>query len=78
MTWTGHVARVGETRNAYNTVVEEPEGKRLFGRPKRRWEDNIRVGYREIWWESVDWMHLAQDGDCWQALVSTVVNLGAP
>jgi hypothetical protein len=51
---------MGEMRNAYNISVEKPEGKRPLGRPKRRWEDNIRMDVREIgWWEGVDWIHPA-------------------
>jgi hypothetical protein len=51
-------------------MIGESEGKRPFGRPRRRWKDNIRRYLREIWWEGVDWIHLAQDMDQWQALVS--------
>jgi hypothetical protein len=49
-----HVACVGDTRNAYKILVGKPEGKRPFGRPRRRWEDNIRLDLREIGWEGVD------------------------
>jgi hypothetical protein len=52
-----------------------PEGKRPFGRHRRRWEDNIRVDHREIGWDGVDWMHLVQDRDQWRAIVNTVMNL---
>jgi len=52
-----------------------PERKRPFGRPRRRWEDNIRMDRREIGWEVVDWMHLALDREQWRALVNTVMNL---
>jgi hypothetical protein len=54
------------------------EGKRPFGRPKRRWEDNTRINLREIGWEVVDWTHLDQDGDRLRALVNTVMNLRVP
>jgi hypothetical protein len=50
-----------EMRNAYNFLVGKPEGVRLLGRSKRRWEDNIKIYLREIGWESMDWIHLAQD-----------------
>jgi len=51
MRWTGHIARMREVRNTYNILVEKPEGKRELGRPKRRWEENIRMALREIgWW----------------------------
>jgi hypothetical protein len=50
-----------EMRNAYNILVEKPEGKRPRGRPSGRWEETVRMELREIGWEGVDWMHLAQD-----------------
>jgi len=73
-----HVARIGEMRNAYKILVGKPEGKRLLGRPKRRREDNIRMDFRDIEWEGMDWMNLAQDTDKWQVLVNTVMNLRVP
>jgi hypothetical protein len=57
----GHVAHMGVVRNTYSIFVGKPEAKRLLGRPRRRWEENIRVDLREIGWEGVDWWHLAQD-----------------
>jgi len=54
---------MGEMRNAYNVFVEKSEGKRQLGRPRHRWEDNIRMDLREIGWERMDWIHLAQDRD---------------
>jgi hypothetical protein len=48
MRWAGHVARMGETRNAYRILVGKPEGKRILGRPRRRWVDNIKIDLREI------------------------------
>jgi hypothetical protein len=54
-----------EMGNAYSTLVGKPERKRPLGRPRHRWEDNIRMDLREIGWESVNWMHLAQDRDRW-------------
>jgi hypothetical protein len=62
-------------RNVYNIFVGKPEVKRSLGRPRRRWEDNIRMDLREIWWEGVDVMHLAQDNDQWRAVVNTVISL---
>jgi hypothetical protein len=59
MRWVGHVARVGEIRDAYNILVGKPVGNRPLGRPRRRWEDNIRMDLREITWEIVDRIHLA-------------------
>jgi len=62
-------------RNAYKILVGKSEGKKSRGRPRRRWEDNIRMNLREIDWEVVDWIRLAQDRDRWRALVKTVINL---
>jgi hypothetical protein len=64
-----------EMRNAYNISVGKPEGKRPLGRPRCRWEDNIRMDLMEIGCENVDWMHLAPDKDQWLALVNTIMNL---
>jgi transposase len=66
----------GENRNAYGILVGRPEGKRPLGRPRRRWVDNIKMDLREIGWDY--WIDLAQDGDQWRALVSTVMNLRVP
>jgi hypothetical protein len=59
MRWAGHVARMGETRNAYRILVGKPEGKRPLGRPRRRWVDNIKIDLRVIEWDGVDWIDLA-------------------
>jgi hypothetical protein len=59
----GHVARKGEMRNTYGTLVGNPEGKRPLRRPRHTWENNIRMYFREMGWKGVDWMHLAQDRD---------------
>ncbi|KAJ4429512.1 hypothetical protein ANN_21681 [Periplaneta americana] len=59
--WAGHVARMGETRNAYRVLVGRPEGKRPLGRPRRRWEDNIKMDLREVGYDDRDWINLAQD-----------------
>jgi hypothetical protein len=75
MRWAGHVASMGEERNVYRVLMGKPEVKRPLGRPRRRWEDGIRMDRREIGWGSVDWIHLAQDRDRWRALVTTVMNL---
>jgi hypothetical protein len=55
--------------------VGKPERKRPLGRPRRRWEDGIRIDLREIGWGNVDWIRLAQDKDRWRAVVSAVMNL---
>jgi hypothetical protein len=78
MRWAGHVARIWEMRNAYRILVGKPEGKRPLGRPRRRWLDNIKKDLREIGWDGVDWIELAQDRDQWRALVNTVMNLRVP
>jgi hypothetical protein len=78
MRWAGHVARMGEMRGAYNILVGKPEGRRPLGRPRRRWEDNIKLDLREIGFGDVDWIHWAQDRDRWRALVNTVMNLRVP
>jgi hypothetical protein len=78
MRWAGHVARIGEKRNAYRILVEEAEGRRPLGRPRRRWVDNIKMDLREIEWDGVDWIDMAQDRDQWRALVNTVLNHRVP
>jgi hypothetical protein len=78
MRWARHVARMGEVRGAYNILVGKPEGRRPLGRPRRRWEDNIKMDLREIGFGDVDWIHLAQDRDRWQAVVNTMMNPRVP
>jgi hypothetical protein len=65
MRWAGHVARMGEKRNAYRLLVGKPEGKRLLGRPRSRCMDNIRMDLGEVGWGDVDWIGLAQDRNRW-------------
>jgi hypothetical protein len=62
----------------FNILVGRLEGKRPLGRPRRRWEDNIKMDLRGIGFGDVDWIHLAQDSDMWRALVNTVMNLWIP
>jgi hypothetical protein len=78
MIWAGHVARMREVRGAYNILVGKPERRRPLGRPRRKWEDNIKMDLREIGFGDVDWIHWAQDRDRWRALVNTVMNLRFP
>jgi hypothetical protein len=75
MRWAGHVARMGDERKVYRISVVKPEGKRSLGRPRRRWEDGIRMDLREIGWGSVEWIKLAEDRGRWRALVNTMMNL---
>jgi hypothetical protein len=77
MRWAEHVARM-EKRNAYRLVVGKPEGKRLLGRPRRRWMHNIRLDLGEVGWSDVDWTGLAQDRNTWRDLVNAVMNLRIP
>jgi hypothetical protein len=69
---------MGEKRNAYRILVGKPEGRRPLGSPRRRWVDNIKMDLREIGWDGVDCVHLAQDRDHWRALVNAVMNLRVP
>jgi len=78
MKWVGHVARMGERRGVYRVLVGKPEGKRPVGRPRRRWEDNIKMDLQEVGCVGMDWIELAQDMDRWRAVVSTVMNLRVP
>jgi hypothetical protein len=66
---------MGEERKVYKVLVGKPEGKRPLGRPRRRWEDGIRMDFREIDLGGVDWIRLAQDRDLWRAVVSAVMKL---
>jgi hypothetical protein len=75
MRWVGHMVCMGEERNLYRVLMGKPEGKRPLGRPRRRWEDGIRMDLRETDWGNVDWIQLAQDRDQWRDLLNTVMNL---
>jgi hypothetical protein len=75
MRWAVHVARMEQGRNLYRVLVGKPEGRRPLGRPRRRWEDVIRMDLEEICWGGVEWIHLAPDRDRWPALVNAVMNL---
>jgi hypothetical protein len=69
---------MGSKRSACRILVGKAEGKRPMGRPRRRWEDNIKMGLREIGWGGVDWIDLAWVGDQWRDPVNTVRNLRVP
>jgi hypothetical protein len=69
---------MGERRGVYRVLVGKPEGKRLLGRPKHRWEDNIKIGLHEVGFGIMDWIDLAQNRDRWRALVNAVMNFRVP
>jgi hypothetical protein len=69
---------MGEGRGVYRVLVGRPEGDRPLERPRRRWEDNIKIDLREIGIDGVNWIQLAQDRVHWRALVNTVMNLRVP
>jgi len=72
------VARAGEERGVCRVLVGKPEGMRPLGRPRRRWEDNIRMDLQEVECGYMDWIGLAQDRDRWRTLVSAVMNIRVP
>jgi hypothetical protein len=78
MRWAGHVALMGEKRNAYRILVGKPDGKRPLGRRRRGWVDKIKMDLRVIGWDGMDWIDLAQNRDQWRALVNTVMNVRVP
>jgi len=75
MRYAGHVARVGERRGVYRVWVGIYESKRPLGRPRRKWQDNIKMDLQEVECEGMDWIELAQDRDRWRALMYAVMNL---
>jgi hypothetical protein len=75
MRWAGHVAHMGGEKRV---LVGEPEGKRPLGRPKHRWEDNIKIDLQEVGCGGMCWIELAQDRDRWRALVNVVRDLWVP
>ena len=70
--------RKGERRGVYRVLVGKPEGKRPFGKPRRRWEDNIKMDIQKVGLGGVEWIELVQDRDSWRALVNAVMNLRVP
>jgi len=74
MRWAGHVARIGERRGIFRVFVRKPGGKRPLGRPRRRWEDNIKMDLQEVGCGIMYWIELAQYKDRWRALVNGVMN----
>ena len=78
MRWVGHVEYMGERKGACRVLVRKPEGKRPLGRPRRRWENNIKMDLRDIGCGGMDWIELAQGKDRWRVLVNAVMNLRVP
>jgi hypothetical protein len=79
MRWAGHVARMREDKGVHRVLVGKPEGKRPLGKPRRRWEDNIKMDLQEVVRGGRGaWMELAQDRDRWRALVGTVRDFRVP
>jgi len=74
----GHVASTGEKIGVYRVLVGKPEGKRPLGRPRRRWDDNIKMDLQEVGCGDMDWIELAQNRDRWWELVNVVMNLRGP
>jgi hypothetical protein len=74
MRWVGHVACKGKRTGIYRVMLGKHEGNRLPGRPRCRWEDNIKMDLQEVGCGVMDWIELAYDGDRWRALVNAVMN----
>ena len=74
----GYVEQMVESRGVYRVLVEKPDGKRPLGRPRCRWEDNMKMDLQEVGCGSMNWIKLAQDRDRWRALVSAAMNLRVP
>ena len=78
MRWAGHVARINEGRGAFKILRGKPTGKILLGRPRSRWEDNIKMDLEEIGINAGNWVDSAQDMNYWRALVNAALNLRVP
>jgi hypothetical protein len=75
MRWAGHAARMGGRRGVHRILVGKPEGKKTFGRSRRRWEDNIKMDLQKVGCGGMDFIELVQDRDRWRALVTALMNL---
>ena len=73
--WAGHVAKMEEGRSAFKILTDKPTGKTPLGRPRRRWEDNIRMDLQEIGINAGNWVDSAQDRNYWRALLNAALNL---
>jgi hypothetical protein len=69
---------LGKGRSVYRVLVGKPEGKRPLGRPRRRWEDNIKAHLQDIGCDDMDWIELAEDRNRWRAIVNAVMNIRVP
>ena len=78
MRWARHVARMEERRSSFKISTSKPEGNRLLGRPRHRWEDSIRMDLKEICVTTRNWVDSSQDRDYWRALVNVALNLQVP
>ena len=76
--WAGHVTRMEEGRSAFKIITSKPTGKRPLGRPRHRWEDNVRIDLKEIGISTRNWVDSAEDRDYWRALVNAELNLRVP
>jgi hypothetical protein len=72
------LARIRERKGVYRVLVGKPEGNRPFGRPRRRWEDNIKIDLQEVGYSCMDWIELAQDRKSWRALMNALMNFWVP
>jgi hypothetical protein len=73
MRWAGHMASMGDRRGVYRVLAGRPEGRRQFGRPRRRWENNFEMDLQELGWEGTDWMDKTQSRYSWRAFVNAVM-----
>jgi len=73
--WAGHVAHMGQSRGVYRALVGKPDGKRPLGRPRPRWEGNIKIDLQELECRGMEWIELAEESDRWRTLVSAVMKL---
>jgi hypothetical protein len=78
MRWAGHEVRVGKERDVYRVLVGKPEGKKPLRRPRRRWENNVKMDFQEAECGVMDWIELVRDRGRWRALVNVVMNLRIP
>ena len=77
MSWDGHVVRIGDLKGAYRALVGRPEGNKLFGRPRCRWGENIKMNLQDVGWVGMSRVDLTRDKDRWRALVKAVMNSGS-